>query len=100
MPILLFFLFFIVYPYVLGDPEGFVERDPMVSPVHILPEWYFLPFYGMLRAIPYKGVGVLVLAGSFLGLLLLPFSVGYSSPLSLFSKVLCIFFLFVGLLLG
>ncbi|KAI6170352.1 cytochrome b [Aphelenchoides bicaudatus] len=38
----------------LGDPEMFIEADPIMSPVHIVPEWYFLFAYAILRAIPDK----------------------------------------------
>jgi len=48
-----------LFPFFLGDPEMSVEANPIVSPVHIVPEWYFLLFYAILRAIPNKSVGVL-----------------------------------------
>lgn len=58
----LFFLsLFLFYPFILGDPEMFIEANPIVSPVHIVPEWYFLFAYAILRAIPNKVVGVLAL---------------------------------------
>jgi quinol-cytochrome oxidoreductase complex cytochrome b subunit len=67
-------------PYLFGDPESFVKADPIISPVHILPELYFLPYYGVLRAIPSKVLGVLALARCFLSLFLLPLASGYTSP--------------------
>nr|APD14823.1 cytochrome b [Gnathostoma doloresi] len=58
---LLFLVFVFVFPYVLGDPEMFIEADTLMSPVHIVPEWYFLFAYAILRAIPNKVLGVLSL---------------------------------------
>lgn len=73
--ILLFLiLFFLVlfYPWLLGDPENFIPANPLVTPVHIQPEWYFLFAYAILRSIPNKLGGVIALAGSILILLILP----------------------------
>jgi quinol-cytochrome oxidoreductase complex cytochrome b subunit len=56
----------------LGDPEIFVEANPIVSPVHIIPEWYFLLFYAILRAIPNKRIGVLGLLRSILIFFMFP----------------------------
>lgn len=58
---LLFFMFVFLYPFTLSDPEIFIEANPIVSPVHIVPEWYFLFAYAILRAIPNKILGVLAL---------------------------------------
>lgn len=57
----LFLFFCFVYPFILGDPEIFIEADPIISPVHIVPEWYFLFAYAILRAIPNKILGVVAL---------------------------------------
>lgn len=67
-------LFFLVlfYPWLLGDPENFIPANPLVTPVHIQPEWYFLFAYAILRSIPNKLGGVIALAGSILILLILP----------------------------
>uniref|UniRef100_K7QM75 Cytochrome b n=1 Tax=Dictyocaulus eckerti TaxID=44604 RepID=K7QM75_DICEC len=56
-----FFLFVFLFPYLLGDPEMYIEANSLVSPVHIVPEWYFLFAYAILRAIPNKVLGVLAL---------------------------------------
>jgi ubiquinol-cytochrome c reductase cytochrome b subunit len=73
---MLFFLFFIflIYfqPTYLSDPNNYITADPIRTPEHIVPEWYFLPFYGMLRSIPYKVTGVLGLVFSILILGILP----------------------------
>jgi len=51
-------------PYLLSDPEIFIEANPLVSPLHIVPELYFLFAYAMLRAQPVKVAGVLLLVSS------------------------------------
>lgn len=92
-----FFIFFCFFPFILGDPEGFVGADPIVSPVHILPEWYLCAFYGILRAIPNKTLGVLALLMSLLRLFFLPLRKSYLSPLLIFNKRIASFFLRRGL---
>nr|YP_001648565.1 cytochrome b [Ptilocaulis walpersi]ABW83886.1 apocytochrome b [Ptilocaulis walpersi] len=67
--IILVFLF----PYSLSDPENFKQANPLVTPVHIKPEWYFLFAYAILRSIPNKLGGVLALICSILVLILLPY---------------------------
>ena len=64
------FVFFM--PNVLGDSENYVMANPMQTPPAIVPEWYLLPFYAILRSIPNKLLGVLAMFGSLLILLLLP----------------------------
>lgn len=64
------FLFFA--PNLLGHPDNYIPANPMVTPPHIVPEWYFLPFYAILRAIPDKLLGVLALGAAIFSLLLLP----------------------------
>nr|AAS75530.1 cytochrome b [Pyrenestes sanguineus] len=59
-------------PNLLGDPENFTPANPLVTPPHIKPEWYFLFAYAILRSIPNKLGGVLALAASILVLFLLP----------------------------
>nr|YP_010889959.1 cytochrome b [Chuniphyes multidentata]WJJ69920.1 cytochrome b [Chuniphyes multidentata] len=73
--ILLFCLFYLVFfkPYLLGDPENFIKANSLVTPVHIMPEWYFLFAYAILRAIPNKLGGVLALVGSIIILCILPY---------------------------
>nr|ALO20777.1 cytochrome b [Sarsia tubulosa] len=60
-------------PNTLGDPENFINANPLVTPVHIMPEWYFLFAYAILRAIPNKLGGVIALVASVMILLVLPF---------------------------
>nr|YP_010952916.1 cytochrome b [Empoascanara defecta]WMQ52359.1 cytochrome b [Empoascanara defecta] len=61
-------------PFLLSDPDNFTSANPMVTPVHIQPEWYFLFAYAILRSIPNKLGGVMALFMSILILLILPFS--------------------------
>ena len=60
-------------PNYLGHSDNSIQANPMFTPAHIVPEWYFLPFYGILRSIPYKLGGVILMLFSILCLLLLPF---------------------------
>lgn len=70
--ILLFIIFIYFYPNLLGHPDNYIEANPMVTPAHIVPEWYFLPFYAILRSIPHKLGGVIVMISSIIILALLP----------------------------
>nr|UDF87508.1 cytochrome b [Loxostege turbidalis] len=59
-------------PYLLGDPDNFIPANPLVTPIHIQPEWYFLFAYAILRSIPNKLGGVIALISSILILIILP----------------------------
>ena len=72
MFLLLFAYFVFFHPNLLGHPDNYIEANPLVTPAHIVPEWYLLPFYAILRAIPSKLGGVLVMFGALGVLLLLP----------------------------
>nr|YP_009525776.1 cytochrome b [Belzebub intermedius]AXS67630.1 cytochrome b [Belzebub intermedius] len=61
-------------PYLLGDPDNFIPANPLSTPAHIQPEWYFLFAYAILRSIPNKLGGVIALAMSIVILLILPFT--------------------------
>nr|QOL00632.1 cytochrome b [Hieroglyphus annulicornis] len=63
----------LINPYLLGDPDNFVPANPLVTPVHIQPEWYFLFAYAILRSIPNKLGGVIALFLSISILMILPF---------------------------
>lgn len=70
---LLFYLFFVFYaPNFFGEPDNYIPANPLVTPPHIVPEWYFLPFYAILRAVPDKLGGVVLMFGSILILFALP----------------------------
>ena len=70
---LIFFSFFVYYsPNTLGHPDNYIPANPMSTPEHIVPDWYFLFAYAILRSIPNKLAGVLALFASLLVLLTLP----------------------------
>ena len=72
----IFFGFFVYFlPNALGHPDNYIPANPMVTPPHIVPEWYFLPFYAILRSIPDKLGGVLAMGGAIAILAVLPFIV-------------------------
>nr|UYB77987.1 cytochrome b [Argas sp. San Antonio ARK-2022a] len=64
----------LIYPFLFADPENFSEANPLVTPPHIQPEWYFLFAYAILRSIPNKLGGVIALLLSILIITILPFS--------------------------
>lgn len=75
-----FFLFLSIFSYfvffepnLMGHPDNYIEGNPMVTPTHIVPEWYFLPFYAMLRSIPDKLGGVVIMGLSLAILLVIPY---------------------------
>jgi len=71
--LILFFSFFVFYyPNTLGHPDNYIPANPLVTPVHIVPEWYFLPFYAILRSIPDKLGGVLAMVGAIAAWFTLP----------------------------
>jgi ubiquinol-cytochrome c reductase cytochrome b subunit len=70
--ILSLFVFFM--PNVLGDSENYVMANPMQTPPAIVPEWYLLPFYAILRSIPNKLLGVIAMFSAILALLFMPFA--------------------------
>lgn len=74
--VLLIFLVILtlINPYLLGDPDNFIPANPLVTPIHIQPEWYFLFAYAILRSIPNKLGGVIALVLSIAILFILPFS--------------------------
>nr|YP_009742417.1 cytochrome b [Caloptilia theivora]QID90527.1 cytochrome b [Caloptilia theivora] len=73
---LMFMLIMLTFinPYLLGDPDNFIPANPLVTPIHIQPEWYFLFAYAILRAIPNKLGGVIALVMSISILFIMPFS--------------------------
>nr|WEF49689.1 cytochrome b [Synendotendipes sp.] len=64
----------LIAPYALGDPDNFIPANPLVTPPHIQPEWYFLFAYAILRSIPNKLGGVIALVMSIAILFILPFT--------------------------
>ena len=59
-------------PNLFGEPDNYIPANPLVTPPHIVPEWYFLPYYAILRAIPDKLLGVIAMFGSILVLFVVP----------------------------
>lgn len=84
------FIFF--SPNFLGHPDNYILANPLVTPNHIVPEWYFLPFYAILRALPDKLLGTIFLALSILILLILPFFLTFPIRSSYFKPVFEAFF--------
>jgi ubiquinol-cytochrome c reductase cytochrome b subunit len=68
--VLSLFVFFM--PNVLGDSENYIMANPMQTPPAIVPEWYLLPFYAILRSIPNKLLGVIAMFSAILAIMLLP----------------------------
>jgi ubiquinol-cytochrome c reductase cytochrome b subunit len=72
--IFIFFFAFVYFaPNYLGHTDNYIEANPMITPSHIVPEWYFLPFYAILRSIPHKLGGVIAMFAALLVLFLIPF---------------------------
>ncbi|OUR78567.1 cytochrome b [Alphaproteobacteria bacterium 46_93_T64] len=70
---LIIFCAFLFYaPNYLGHPDNYIPANPLVTPAHIVPEWYFLPFYAILRAVPDKLGGVMLMFGAIAVLFALP----------------------------
>jgi ubiquinol-cytochrome c reductase cytochrome b/c1 subunit len=70
--LLLFALLVFYMPNALGHADNYIPADPLQTPAHIVPEWYFLPFYAILRAVPNELGGVVLMFGSILVLFFLP----------------------------
>ncbi len=70
--LLVFALLVFFMPNLLGDPDNYITANPLVTPAHIAPEWYFRPYYAMLRAVEWKLGGVMVMFASILVLFFLP----------------------------
>jgi ubiquinol-cytochrome c reductase cytochrome b subunit len=70
--LILFATFVFYMPNALGHADNYIEANPLVTPAHIVPEWYFLPFYAILRAVPDKVMGVVAMFGAIAVLFALP----------------------------
>lgn len=97
---LFFFVFVFSCPFVLGDPEIFLLANYLMSPVHIVPEWYFLFAYAILRAFPNKFLGVVMLVFSIFVFVIFVFINSYVSVFDVLVDFFVWFFLFVVLLLS
>jgi ubiquinol-cytochrome c reductase cytochrome b subunit len=101
--LMLFSLFVFFMPDSLGHADNYIPANPLQTPAHIVPEWYMLPFYAILRAIPDKFGGVVAMFGSIGVLFILPWldtskvrSMRYRPTMKVFFLVFCL----VGLGLG
>jgi len=70
--LLMFATFVFYFPDALGHADNYTPANPLVTPTHIVPEWYFLPFYAILRAVPDKLMGVILMFGAIAMLFVLP----------------------------
>lgn len=72
---ILFYLIIVFYkPNMFGHPDNYIRASALVTPAHIVPEWYFLPFYAMLKSFPSKLGGAVCMIGAMLILLTLPWT--------------------------
>lgn len=102
-----FLIFFIVftliilqYPYIFRDPDNFIPANPIITPIHIQPEWYFLFAYAILRSIPNKLGGVIALLISILILYFLPLiNINIPLPFSPLNQLLYWIFINIFILL-
>ena len=70
---LIIFAFFVFFsPNILGHSDNYIEANPLVTPAHIVPEWYLLPFYAILRSVPDKLLGVIAMFAAIFVLVILP----------------------------
>ena len=70
---LIIFAFFVFYsPNILGHADNYIEANPLGTPAHIVPEWYLLPFYAILRSVPDKLLGVIAMFAALFILVILP----------------------------
>ena len=89
--IIIFFIYLIlINPNLLGHSDNYIQANPLVTPSHIVPEWYFLLFYAILRAVPSKLGGFLTLLLSIFILLIFPFFIKKSSKYFFNFKLLCL----------
>nr|AUJ21412.1 cytochrome b [Chaetopleura apiculata] len=100
MMVIILFLIILLEPNVLTDPENFIPANPLITPVHIQPEWYFLFAYAILRSIPNKLGGVLGLLMSILILFFVPlFHVGFMRSLSFYFFNQMMFWYFISIVI-
>lgn len=87
-------IFILIYPFKLGDPLVFEELNELVSPVHIVPEWYFLWAYAILRAVPSKVLGVISMLSALLVFILFIFNNNYYPRKRVVNKFILVNFIF------
>jgi ubiquinol-cytochrome c reductase cytochrome b subunit len=90
---LTFFSAFVLwFPNFLNHPDNYVPADPIHTPRHVVPEWYFLPFYAILRSIPHKAGGIIAMLGAILVLLTIPYTNSSKVRSTTFRPLFKIFF--------
>jgi len=89
----LFFVFALSFPFVLGDAEMFIAANRLSRPVHIVPEWYFLFAYAILRSIPNKIMGVVAFAIRLISFYLFALAKNYTTMLNLLNKFVTFWFI-------
>lgn len=102
--VIIVFSFFVYYfPDFLGHSDNYIEADPLVTPAHIVPEWYFLPMYAVLRSVPNKLLGVFLIFMFVFCIITLPFYTKNFIRSSIFRPIYAFtvwLFIFVCILLG
>lgn len=101
--IIILSLFVFYAPNIMGHPDNYIPGNPLVTPASIVPEWYLLPFYAILRSVPDKLLGVITMFGAILVLLVLPFtdrSIIRGNSFKVLSKFFFFIFVFNFILLG
>lgn len=103
--VILFFFFISVFffPEAFNHSDNYIKANPLVTPAHIVPEWYFLPLYGILRSILNKTYGIIIMFVALLVLFLLPFidkSLIKNKTFKPFNRTLFWFFFFNFFFLG
>jgi len=94
-----FFFLALSYPFKLGDAEMFIAANSLRRPVHIVPEWYFLFAYAILRAIPNKIIGVVALLFRIVRLYFLALPKNYTTMLNLLNKFIVYWFVRIWIVL-
>nr|QXP43574.1 cytochrome b [Xenopsylla cheopis] len=91
----------LMHPYLLSDPDNFIPANPLVTPIHIQPEWYFLFAYAILRSIPNKLGGVIALIMSILIIIIMPMynKLFISNSFYFLNKIMFWFFMYIMILL-
>tara|TARA_B100001989_G_scaffold251311_1_gene230247 strand:+ start:126 stop:1724 length:1599 start_codon:yes stop_codon:yes gene_type:complete len=93
---IIFYAFFIFFaPDSLGHPDNYIPANPLVTPAHIVPEWYFLPFYAILRAVTFN-MNVYMIAGGVILLVLMSEFIWRKKPAYLSSKAGVVLFIIGG----
>jgi len=92
--ILILFALCLFAPWIFGDPENWIKANPIISPIHIKPEWYFLFAYAILRCIPRKLGGVIALVLRVIIFFFLRINKNYKNKINFFRKIFFVLFIF------